>query len=72
MEPNFASVYESIGNTLGVPVALAFFWTVSKIKELQTKVKILEKENLGFKQMLSDIRVDVAFIRGKLENSDDN
>ena len=64
---NFSDVYTSIGNTLGVPVTLAFFWIVGKIKELSTKVKILEKENSVFKQTLSDIRSDVSFIRGKLE-----
>lgn len=72
MEPtgiNFSEVYTSIGNTLGVPVALAFFWLVWKIKELSTKVKILEKENAVFKQTLSDIRADVSFIRGKMEGT---
>ena len=43
---NFSEVYTSIGNTLGVPVALAFFWLVWKIKELSTKVKILEKDTI--------------------------
>ena len=70
MEPtgiNFSEVYTSMGNSLGVPVALAFFWIVWKIKELSTKLKILEKENSVFKQTLSDIRADVSFIRGKME-----
>ena len=72
MEPtgiNFSEVYTSIGNSLGVPVALAFFWIVGKIKELSTKVKILEKENSVFKQTLADIRADVSFIRGKMEGT---
>lgn len=64
---NFSEVYTSIGNTLGVPVALTFFWIVGKIKELSTKVKILEKENSVFKQTLSDIHADVSYIRGRLE-----
>ena len=64
---NFSEVYTSIGNTLGVPVALAFFWIIGKIKELSTKVKILEKENSVFKQTLSDIHADVSYIRGRLE-----
>jgi len=67
-EVDITQVYTTIGNVLGTPVAIAFFWVVSKIKELSTKVKILEKENSGFKQTLSDIRSDVSFIRGKLEN----
>lgn len=67
---NFSEVYTSIGNTLGVPVSLAFFWIIGKIKELSTKVKILEKENSVFKQTLADIRADVSFIRGKMEGTD--
>lgn len=67
-EVDIAQVYTTIGNVLGTPVAIAFFWVVSKIKELSTKVKILEKENSIFKQTLSDIRSDVSYIRGKLEN----
>ncbi|WP_295685124.1 hypothetical protein [uncultured Fibrobacter sp.] len=66
-EIDFTQVYTSIGNAVGVPAAIAFFWVVSRIKELTTKVKILEKENSTFKQTLSDIRADVSFIRGKLE-----
>lgn len=69
---NFSDVYTSIGNSLGVPVALAFFWIVGQIKELKTKVKILEKENSVFKQTLSDIRADVSFIRGRIEAENKN
>ena len=65
---NFSEIYTSIGDSLGVPVALAFFLIVGKIKELSTKVKILEKENSVFKQTLADIRADVSFIRGKMES----
>lgn len=67
---NLVDVYSIIGSKLGVPVALAFFWVVGKIKELSTKVKILEKENSVFKQTLSDIRADVSFIRGRMEGED--
>lgn len=64
---NLSDIYTTVGNVLGTPVALAFFWVVNKVKELNMKVKILEKENAVFKQTLSDIRSDVSFIRGKLE-----
>lgn len=69
---NLVDVYSIIGSKLGVPVALAFFWVVGKIKELSTKVKILEKENSVFKQTLSDIRADVSFIRGRMEGENKN
>lgn len=64
---NFSDIYTTVGNVLGTPVALAFFWVINKVKELNMKVKMLEKENAVFKQTLSDIRSDVSFIRGKLE-----
>ena len=64
---NLSDIYTTVGNVLGTPVALAFFWVVNKVKELNVKVMMLEKENAVFKQTLSDIRSDVSFIRGKLE-----
>lgn len=64
---NLSDIYTTVGNVLGTPVALAFFWVVNKVKELTIKVEMLEKENAVFKQTLSDIRSDVSFIRGKLE-----
>ena len=64
---NLSDIYTTVGNVLGTPVALAFFWVVNKVKELNVKVEMLEKENAVFKQTLSDIRSDVSFIRGKLE-----
>lgn len=64
---NLSDIYTTVGNVLGTPVALSFFWVINKVKELNVKVKMLEKENAVFKQTLSDIRSDVSFIRGKLE-----
>lgn len=64
---NLSDIYTTVGNVLGTPVALAFFWVINKVKELNIKVEMLEKENAVFKQTLSDIRSDVSFIRGKLE-----
>lgn len=66
-DTNLSDIYTTVGNVLGTPVALAFFWVVNKVKELNVKVQMLEKENAVFKQTLSDIRSDVSFIRGKLE-----
>ena len=64
---NLSDIYTTVGNVLGTPVALAFFWVVNKVKELNVKVQMLEKENAVFKKTMSDIRSDVSFIRGKLE-----
>lgn len=55
---------------LGTPAALCLFWVISKIKELQTKVKILEKENASFKECLTNIRVDVSWMRGNMEGKE--
>jgi hypothetical protein len=74
MDPNtgldFGSVYTTVGSVLGTPCALACFWVVSKIKELQTKVKILEEENSASKVTLTKILTDVSFIRGVIEGKE--
>ena len=64
---NLSDIYTTVGNVLGTLVALAFFWVINKVKELNVKVQMLEKENAVFKKTMSDIRSDVSFIRGKLE-----
>lgn len=70
MEPsvNLSEVWTTVGSVVGTPAAIFLFWMYTKVKELSTKVKILEKENSLMKQTLSDIRSDVSFIRGKLED----
>lgn len=74
MDPNtgldFGSVYTTVGSVLGTPCALACFWVVSKIKELQTKVKILESENTAVKKDITDIRVNVSWMRGNMEGKE--
>ena len=64
---DIGQVYTTVGQVVGTPAAVLLFWVVSKLRELQTKIKILEKENSVVKQTLSDIRADVSFIRGRLE-----
>lgn len=64
------SVYTTVGQVLGTPAALCLFWVISKIKELQTKVKILEKENASLKECLTNIRVDVSWMRGNMEGKE--
>lgn len=74
MEPtsgiDFGAIYTTIGSVLGMPAALACFWVVSKIKELQTKVKILELENTAVKKDITDIRVNVSWMRGNMEGKE--
>lgn len=74
MDPNtgldFGGVYTTIGSILGTPAALVVFWVVSQIKELKTKVKILEKENAAVKEDITDIRVNVSWMRGNMEGKE--
>lgn len=67
---DLTSVYTTIGSVLGTPVALVVFWVVSQIKELKTKVKILEKENAAVKEDITDIRVNVSWMRGNMEGKE--
>lgn len=64
---DISGVYTTIGQVVGTPAALCLFWVISKIKELQTKVKLLEHENKSFKECLTTIRVDVSWMRGNME-----
>lgn len=67
---DLTAIYTTIGNVLGTPAALVVFWVVSQIKDLKTKVKILEKENASLKECLTNIRVDVSWMRGNMEGKE--
>ena len=60
-------IWTTVGGVLGTPAAIFLFWTYSKVNDLANKVKFLEQENRKSEQTLADIRVDVSFIRGKME-----
>lgn len=70
MDLDLQSIYTTVGQVLGTPAALLVFWAVSKIKELQSKVKTLERENASFKECLTTIRVDVSWMRGNMEGKE--
>ena len=67
---DLTQMYTTIGGVLGTPTAIFLFWMYSKVKELQTKVKILEKENAAIKEDITDIRVNVSWMRGKMEGTE--
>lgn len=67
---DLAGAYQAIGQVLGTPAVLLLFWVVTQIKELKTKVKILEKENAAIKEDITDIRVNVSWMRGKMEGTE--
>lgn len=64
---NLGEIWTTVGGVLGTPAVIFLFWMYSKVNDLTNKVKFLEQENMESKQTLSDIRVDVSFIRGKME-----
>ena len=67
---DLTAVYTTVGSVLGTPAALAFFWCVTRIRDLQAKVKELEAENNSAKADLSKIREDVSFMRGMMEGKE--
>ena len=67
---DIASIYTAVGQVLGTPAVLLLFWVVTQIKELKTKVKILEKENATIKEDITDIRVNVSWMRGNMEGKE--
>lgn len=67
---DLGAAYTAIGQVLGTPAVLLLFWVVTQIKELKTKVKILEKENAAIKEDITDIRVNVSWMRGRMEGTE--
>ena len=61
--------FTELGSTLGVPALLIVFWLYIQVKDLNGKVKSLERDNELLKDTLSDIRSDVSYIKGKLEGN---
>lgn len=67
---DIGAAYTAVGNVLGTPAVLLVFWVVSQLKELKTKVRLLEKEHSAVKETLGNIRSDVSYIRGVLEKKE--
>lgn len=64
---DFVTVIESIGRAMGIPAALAAGWLYMSVRSLQSKVKDLENGYDTLRADLSQIKSDVAYIRGKME-----
>ena len=64
---DFVTVIESIGRAMGIPAALAAGWLYMSVRSLQSKVKDLENGHDTLRADLSQIKSDVAYIRGKME-----
>ena len=61
------SVIRDIGQILGIPAALGAFWLYMSVRSLQSKVRELETGHDTLRADLSQIKSDVAYIRGKME-----
>lgn len=67
-ETTIFETFTQIGGVLGTGASLVLFWMYNKIKSLQSEVDALKTDNKTTQQTLADIRADVSFIRGKLED----
>lgn len=60
--------FSQLGNSLGILATLVVFWLYIQINNYNKRIEKLEQENNLLKTTLSDIRADVAYIKGKLED----
>lgn len=60
-------MFTTLGSTLGITATLVLFYLFLKVKELSKRQDKLELDNNAREITLSDIRVDVAYIRGKID-----
>ena len=60
--------FTRIGGVLGTGASLVLFWMYNQIKSLKAEVEALKSDNKTTQTTLADIRADVSFIRGKLED----
>lgn len=60
-------MFTTLGSTLGITATLILFYLVLKVKELSKRQDKLELDNKTSETALSDIRANVAYIRGKID-----
>lgn len=65
------SIFTTVGSTLGVPATLILYYLYQKFKDLDDRIKKVERDNEALKTTLGDMRADISFIRGKLEGEHD-
>lgn len=60
-------MFTTLGSTLGMTATLVLFYLFLKVKELSKRQDKLELDNKTLETTLSDIRANVAYIRGKID-----
>lgn len=65
---DIASVLETIGNVLGYPAMLLIFWLYIKVKDTEKRLQQGDSDMKEMLKLITDIRIDVAVLRGKKED----
>lgn len=60
-------MFTTLGSTLGITATLVLFYLFLKVKELSKRQDKLESDNKVLETTLSDIRANVSYIRGKID-----
>lgn len=63
-------VLDKLSDKLGVLAILVIGYLIMRIKDLASRVEYLENKVVSSDKVLSDIRENVAWIRGRLDNSE--
>lgn len=70
-EAEVLNTFTQIGGVLGTGASLVLFWMYNEIRTLRSEVKVLKKKNEETDKTLTEIRVDVSWMRGNMEGKED-
>lgn len=70
-EAEVFNTFTQIGGVLGTGASLVLFWMYNEIRTLHSEVKVLKKKNEETDKTLTEIRVDVSWMRGNMEGKED-
>lgn len=63
-----SSIFSTIGNVLGYPAMLLIFWLYIKVKDTEKRLQRGDSDMKEMLKLITDIRIDVAVLRGKKED----
>lgn len=64
------TVFSDIGSVAGVPAMLLIFWLFIRVKDIEARLKEGDNDMKEMLKLITDIRIDVAVLRGKKEDKD--
>lgn len=70
-EAEVFNTFTQVGGVLGTGASLVLFWMYNEIKRLKTDVKTLKQENNEIKKTMTQILVDVSWMRGNMEGKEE-